>query len=320
MKRLVLVVLTCVISALSLFAQEKRIAVLVTTKDVPANVNTQPVVDDFMKALSRSGYKVVDRTDAVLQSREVELDFQALNADKKTMAKIGKDHGAKYVCNIDISFLPYDKPQQYYFSVHMIDVENTDVDCVTGYPENRRDHPVTVLSRVETRRASLFLIRDIDDALGFLNTQQRNKLNADIDEYAVIDQKIWDDQIGEYKSKKAYAFVPGLAQLKDGATGLGITFIAGETVCIGGIVVSQYLSSLYASQSNSTHSATDKQRLAQMSNVCNVTTYVSAAGAIGLYVWNIVDGLSRAKKPHKDWVFVPYTTHESYGITLALNF
>ena len=104
MKRILLGFLVCVLSVSSLFAQEKRIAVLVTKKDVPANVNTQPVVDDFMKALGRSGYKVVDRTAEVLQSREVELDFQALNADKKTMAKIGKDHGAQYICNIDITF------------------------------------------------------------------------------------------------------------------------------------------------------------------------------------------------------------------------
>lgn len=124
----------------------------------------------------------------------------------------------------------------------------------------------------------------------------------------------------EFCIAKARAFVPGLAQLKDGATGLGITFIAGEAVCIGGIAVSQYLSSLYASQIGSTHSATEKQRLAQMSNICNVATYVSAAGAIGLYVWNIVDGLSRAKKLKKVCGLVPYYDLESYGFTLALNF
>lgn len=125
----------------------------------------------------------------------------------------------------------------------------------------------------------------------------------------------------EYKNLIARSFVPGLSQIKDGAKGLGITFIAGETVCVGGIVISQYFSSLYASQINSTHNATEKQRLAQMANICNVTTYVSAAGAVGLYVWSLVDGLSRAKRQNPQALIIsPYSNLESFGFTLAYNF
>lgn len=328
MKRIVLLCMAMAISIGSLFGQGKEITVLVTKQDIPKDVNTKPLVDAFMGELRRSGYPVVDRTPEVLGSIDKELTFEALNSDlndilaNSTLAMI-----AKYVCNIDISFVPYeDNTQQYYFSAHMVDKENTNAECVVYYPKNRKQPPITNLSLDNIQLVAFSLIQDLDAQLHFLDAAQGSEIVGNIagigDAKAERIQKVED----EYNNMKARAFVPGFAQIKDGAAGMGITIITGETVCIGGIAVSQYLRGLYTSKINSTHSASEKQRYAQMANVCNVATYVSIAGAAGLYVWNVVDGLSRAKQwkvnelKRRGLVIAPYSTQDFYGISLAYTF
>ena len=280
----------------------------------------------FRNAFQDVGYEVKKPESGIIDElRRKAIAYQeAGNVSDAEAKHITEKTGADLLCVVVIDYnASYDK---YNFSSSTIDLAKGTMfgrEAFYLFPDKGSiNNQNAVLEAVKKLIISMNLTND-GAVLNQLNMSLKESHDAYQKDLAdAEDAKERQDKAAnrEYRSKKAYAFVPGLAQLKDGATGLGITFIAGETVCIGGIVVSQYLSSLYASQINSTHSATEKQRLAQMSNVCNVTTYVSAAGAIGLYVWNIVDGLSRAKKPHKDWVFVPYTTHESYGITLALNF
>lgn len=124
----------------------------------------------------------------------------------------------------------------------------------------------------------------------------------------------------EFSKAKARAFVPGWAQLKDDAKGLGLSLIAGEVVCITGIGVSQYCKKLYTSRIDSTHNTAEKQHFAQMANLSNVATYISVAGAIGLYVWNVVDGLSRVNKEYGSVQVLPYSSKESCGFLLAFSF
>ena len=328
MKRLVLFCMAMAISVGSLFGQGKEITVLVTKQDRIKDANTKPLVDAFMGELRRSGYPVVDRTPEVLGSIDKELTFEALNSDiNDIIAKSSFAKTAKYVCNIDISCVPYEElSQQYYFSAHMVDVDNTSIEGVVYYPKNQEQRPITKLSLDNIQLVAFSLIQDLDAQLHFLTPEQGSVIDGTIAGIGNARGMQIQEVEDEFKKMKERAFVPGFAQIKDGATGMGITFIAGETVFIGGIAVSQYLRGLYTSKINSTHSASEKQSYAQMANVCNVTTYVSIAGAAGLYVWSLIDGLSRAKHwketelKRRGLTVLPYTTQESYGITLAYTF
>ena len=208
----------------------------------------------------------------------------------------------------------------------MVDVDNTSIEGVVYYPKNQEQRPITKLSLDNIQLVAFSLIQDLDAQLHFLTPEQGSVIVGTIAGFGNARGMQIQEVEDEFKKMKARAFVPGFAQIKDGATGMGITFIAGETVFIGGIAVSQYLRGLYTSKINSTHSASEKQSYAQMANVCNVTTYVSIAGAAGLYVWSLIDGLSRAKHwketelKRRGLTVLPYTTQESYGITLAYSF
>lgn len=123
----------------------------------------------------------------------------------------------------------------------------------------------------------------------------------------------------------ARVLVPGMMQFYKGQKIKATTIIASEVLCVGGFAFAQTRKKYYAAMIGSTNNATLKQRYAVNANTYNYVSYGFLAGAIGVYAWNIIDGLVSRGTPYisvdgKMISFVPYATPESTGIAFTLNF
>lgn len=120
-------------------------------------------------------------------------------------------------------------------------------------------------------------------------------------------------------------FIPGAQQIWKGQYGRAALFITGETACIGGIVLSQSLKDLYVSKRNNTLDNWERQNYNNNANIWNVAGYGFIAGAIALYVWNVIDGTLSPGRPtikygDKILAFFPSASPEFAGVALALTF
>lgn len=123
----------------------------------------------------------------------------------------------------------------------------------------------------------------------------------------------------------ARVFVPGMMQFFKGQKIKATTIIASEVLCIGGFAFAQTRKNYYAAMIGSTNNATLKQRYAANANTYNYVSYGFLAGAIGIYAWNIIDGLVSRGVPFvsvdgKMISFVPYATPKSTGLALTMSF
>lgn len=123
----------------------------------------------------------------------------------------------------------------------------------------------------------------------------------------------------------ARVFVPGWMQFYKGQKIRASIIIAGEVLCIGGFAFARTKRSYFASMISTTNNAALKQRYAAMANTYNIVSYGFLAGAIGVYAWNIIDGLVSRGVPYvsvdgKMISFIPYATPESTGLALTMNF
>lgn len=123
----------------------------------------------------------------------------------------------------------------------------------------------------------------------------------------------------------ARVFVPGWMQFYKGQKIKATTIIATEILCIGGFAFTQTKKNYYAAMIGSTNNSTLKQRYAATANTYNNVSYVFLAGAIGIYAWNIIDGIVSRGTPYvsvdgKMISFVPYATPESVGLALTMSF
>ena len=120
-------------------------------------------------------------------------------------------------------------------------------------------------------------------------------------------------------------FVPGMAQLHKGSTLKGYMFIGAEVLAIGGVVAFEGLRASYESKIDKTHNATARQNyINKASNMQNVRNGF-IAGAVAIYVWNVIDGIVAKGKSHVEvgpaMVNVyPYATPESAGVGFCMNF
>lgn len=123
----------------------------------------------------------------------------------------------------------------------------------------------------------------------------------------------------------ARVFVPGMMQFYKGQKIKATTIIASEVLCIGGFVFAQTRKNYYVSMIGSTNNASLKQRYATRANTFNYVSYGFLAGAIGVYAWNIIDGVVSRGVPFvsvdgKMISFIPYATPESTGLALTMSF
>lgn len=123
----------------------------------------------------------------------------------------------------------------------------------------------------------------------------------------------------------ARVFVPGMMQFYKGQKVKATTIIASEVLCIGGFAFAQTRKKYYAAMIGSTNNSNLKQQYANRANTYNYVSYGFLAGAIGVYAWNIIDGLLSRGTPYvsvdgKMISFVPYATPESAGLAITMSF
>lgn len=120
-------------------------------------------------------------------------------------------------------------------------------------------------------------------------------------------------------------FVPGMAQLHKGSVLKGCLFIGGEVVALGGVVAFECLRVSYESKINSTHNASIRQSyINSASNMQNIRNGF-IAGAVAVYVWNVIDGIVAKGKPHVEVGpamvnIYPYASPEVAGVGFCMNF
>ncbi len=120
-------------------------------------------------------------------------------------------------------------------------------------------------------------------------------------------------------------FVPGMAQIHKGQTVRGALFIAGEVAAVGGIIVFEGLRSSYQSKIKRTHSASEIQNYVNKADNMGNIRNGFIAGAVTIYVWNVIDGIVAKGKKHvvvgdAGMAFAPYADQYSKGLYVSVTF
>ncbi len=121
------------------------------------------------------------------------------------------------------------------------------------------------------------------------------------------------------------AFVPGMAQIYKGSVGKGTAFIVGEVVMLGGVVAFECTRSYYNNRINMTHDSDLRQKYIQNAQLMSGLRNGFIAGAVAVYVWNVIDG-AVAKGKRRVFIgeaeakILPYATPEAAGLTFAMRF
>lgn len=311
----------------SLGTNKKSIAVVVSSNTITVS-DLDFVELHFRNAFNKLGYQVKKPSSgAIDQLRRKAIAYQeAGNVSSSESKHLTEQTGADLLCVVVINH--NESFGTYNFSSSTIDLSSGLIigsEAFYSLPKDRKiDDQNAVLAAVGNLIRDMELTSDssIRNGINIMISQANDAYQRDSTKTAIAATGVWSGNERDYKKAIGYAFVPGLAQIKDHedpkAKGLGITFISAETVFIGGIIVSQYMRSLNATKINSTHNSSEKAHYANMANTWNIVTYVSAAGAVGFYIWNVLDGISRAK--NKNLAFIPYSSPEYTGVMLTLNF
>lgn len=118
--------------------------------------------------------------------------------------------------------------------------------------------------------------------------------------------------------------LPGMAQIKKGQTTKGVCFIAGEIVFLGGAIVSHNMMTDNINKINSTHNASLKKKYTKNANTWMTMRNVSIAGAVAVYLWNVIDGIASKGEQHvlygHNVSLTPYSDFNSTGIALNFKF
>lgn len=125
-------------------------------------------------------------------------------------------------------------------------------------------------------------------------------------------------------SMVAPSFIPGMAQIKKGQTAKGVCFIAGEIVFIGGAIVSHSMMQSNVNKINSTHNSSLKYQYTKNANTWMTMRNVTIAGAVAVYLWNVIDGIASKGEQHvlygHNVTVAPYSDFNSAGIALNFKF
>lgn len=120
------------------------------------------------------------------------------------------------------------------------------------------------------------------------------------------------------------SFIPGMAQIKKGQTAKGVCFIAGEIIFIGGAILSQSMVTSNVNKLASTHNSSLKYQYTKNANTWATMRTVSIAGAVAVYLWNVIDGIASKGEQHvlygHNVSLTPYSDFNSTGIALNFKF
>lgn len=122
------------------------------------------------------------------------------------------------------------------------------------------------------------------------------------------------------------ALLPGLGQFHKGQNAKGVSFLAGEIVAVGGIVVGQSMRHSYINKMNNTTKPSEKQFYAERANMCITVRNISIGAAAAVYVWNVLDAII-SKSNHTNALtygnpvhLTPVVTDEYAALSLSINF
>lgn len=125
----------------------------------------------------------------------------------------------------------------------------------------------------------------------------------------------------------ARAFVPGMAQFYKGSTLKGVLFLGGEIACVGGVVVGNIMAKQSFNKGQASKDASVRTYYTDLANTYSTVQYISLAGAIAIYAWNVIDGITAKGKRHvitgnAAIAAIPYYGPEGmgFGVSLAYRF
>lgn len=121
------------------------------------------------------------------------------------------------------------------------------------------------------------------------------------------------------------SFVPGMQQLYKGQKTKGVLFIAGEVLCVGGIVASEGLRTSNVNLIGSTYNAQQRARYTDKANMWGNIRNGFIAAAAAVYVWNFIDALTTkggryVKLGSAQFALAPYAGAESVGFAMNIKF
>lgn len=123
----------------------------------------------------------------------------------------------------------------------------------------------------------------------------------------------------------AKAFIPGMAQFEKGSTLKGALFLGGEIACIGGVVVGNLLAKQSFNKAQASKDAKVRTQYTDLANTYSMVQYISLAGAIAIYAWNVIDGITAKGKKHvvtgnAALAVVPSYSPEGFGVGVSLAY
>lgn len=119
-------------------------------------------------------------------------------------------------------------------------------------------------------------------------------------------------------------FIPGCAQIYKGSQAKGYGFIAAECVFAAGITVTECLRKFYVKQSEVSSDTEGKKDMAKSAG-CEVARNVAIAGLVGVYVWNLIDGIVANGNRHlqvgrTQMSVMPFASPDVLGCNLRVEF
>lgn len=242
------------------------------------------------------------------------------------------------ICTLPMSVRGQNKPN-WATSTYHEDLDKSYLEVVVESGDNKDDIIYKAQNEIKRRRELKVGAEDAWIKSGYIASYWENTDRGRLTGYFLYqtpnNPKYQTSDIEMVTSTDRYPFsarvlVPGMMQFYKGQKVKASTIIASEVLCIGGFAFAQTRKNYYTAMIASTNNANLKQRYAANANTYNYVSYGFLAGAIGVYVWNIIDGLVSRGTPYvsisvdgkkREMIsFVPYATPESAGIALTMSF
>lgn len=172
----------------------------------------------------------------------------------------------------------------------------------------------------QTRAINSYGGKKVYVLLRYTNAKDKSYIHTD----RVFEKKLneWNDGI---YSPSARAFVPGWAQIYKGNKMKGAIFIAAEVGLLVGVAVMEGQRSSNESKMKTTY---DKRHYSDRMNKYRDLRNGFIISAAGVYIWNVIDGLSPKGKKRSNYLgnidlkISPFAVPEieGGGLTFAVNF
>ncbi len=301
---------------------ENIIAVVVSGDGLPANVQLQPAVDIFMRALQRySDYKVVDRTDKVISDGRTSLlnHGERWSSSKSMEGAIGNDIHPRYICSIDIMYRPIE--DDYYMSAHITDIKTSGSEGISFYPLDGTQTPIKNLNSDQMYNASLYIIKDLHESVHIMSDAKFKTLESDITtRKSAISTGRKKKTETNLKAAGFSLVVPGLGLALKGHEKWYAYLITEGTLCLG-VLGSELMKQKNINDRNNSTNAHNRDVFTARANAWRKVSIISGTCAGLVHVANIIH--SFVAEPQENaklqWALVPIQMDGTYGNNYAMG-